>query len=281
MPAFRGSQVCCSQSPDPAVGHCQPTPLPETPGCSQASLAQFLVGSLLLSPGSWCQQVSLCPPRVCFPVLWKFCNQIPLAFKVKFPGGFQFLCEIHRLGNLLWVLELLQQRRNFFGIIVLQFVGCPLGSSLVGLMPTSSKRTYATCCSRNPCLRGKPLLTHASVGDTHTLKGRSTVSSGGHWSFPWAPGVHKVLFAPSKHLWQVQGLILNTIVPLLLSYWCFLFALGCGASKTRLEADCGSDHELLIAKFSLKMKKVGKITRPFRYDLNQIPYDYPVEVTYS
>ena len=41
----------------------------------------------------------------------------------------------------------------------------------------------------------------------------------------------------------------------------------------------GSDHELLIAKFRLKLKKVGKITRPFRYDLNQIPYDYKVEVT--
>ena len=41
----------------------------------------------------------------------------------------------------------------------------------------------------------------------------------------------------------------------------------------------GSDHELLIAKFRLKLKKVGKITRPFRYDLNQIPYDYTVEVT--
>ena len=41
----------------------------------------------------------------------------------------------------------------------------------------------------------------------------------------------------------------------------------------------GSDHELLIAKFRLKLKKVGKTTRPFRYDLNQIPYDYTVEVT--
>ena len=49
-------------------------------------------------------------------------------------------------------------------------------------------------------------------------------------------------------------------------------------SKTRLEADCGSDHELLIAKFRLKLKKVGKTTRPFRYDLNQIAYDYIVEV---
>ena len=49
-------------------------------------------------------------------------------------------------------------------------------------------------------------------------------------------------------------------------------------SKTRLEAGCGSDHELLIAKFRLKLKKVGKTTRPFRYDLNQIPYDYTVEM---
>ena len=48
--------------------------------------------------------------------------------------------------------------------------------------------------------------------------------------------------------------------------------------KTRPGADCGSDHELLIAKFRLKLKKVGKTTRPCRYDLNQIPYDYILEV---
>ena len=49
--------------------------------------------------------------------------------------------------------------------------------------------------------------------------------------------------------------------------------------KPRPGADCGSDHELLIAKFRLKLKKLGKTTRPFRYDLNQIPYNYTVEVT--
>ena len=48
--------------------------------------------------------------------------------------------------------------------------------------------------------------------------------------------------------------------------------------KTRPGADCGSDHELLTTKFRLKLKKVGKTTRPFRYNLNQIPYDYTVEV---
>ena len=49
-------------------------------------------------------------------------------------------------------------------------------------------------------------------------------------------------------------------------------------AKTSLGADCGSDHELLITKFRLKLKKVGKTTRPFRYDLNQIPYNYTAEV---
>ena len=50
--------------------------------------------------------------------------------------------------------------------------------------------------------------------------------------------------------------------------------------KIRPGDDCGSDHELHIAKFRLKLKKVGKTTRPFRYDLNQIPYDYRVKVTH-
>ena len=50
------------------------------------------------------------------------------------------------------------------------------------------------------------------------------------------------------------------------------------SAKTRPGADCGSDHELLITKFRLKLKKTGKTARPFKYDLNQIPYDYRVEV---
>ena len=52
------------------------------------------------------------------------------------------------------------------------------------------------------------------------------------------------------------------------------------SAKTRPGADCGSDNELLIAKFRLKLKKVGKTNRPFRYDLKQIPYNYTVEMTY-
>ena len=49
-------------------------------------------------------------------------------------------------------------------------------------------------------------------------------------------------------------------------------------SKRRPGADCSSDHEVLIAKFRLKLKKVGKITKPFRYDLNKIPYNYTVDM---
>ena len=78
-------------------------------------------GSLLLSPGSWCAQgfVPALQESVS-PVMWKSWNQIPLASKVKFPVGTQSLCPIHRLGNLLCVLELSQQCKNFFHIIVLQ-----------------------------------------------------------------------------------------------------------------------------------------------------------------
>ena len=51
------------------------------------------------------------------------------------------------------------------------------------------------------------------------------------------------------------------------------------STKTRPGADCGSNHELLIVRFRLKLKQVGKTTKQFRYDINQIPYDYTVEVT--
>ena len=67
---------------------------------------QSLVGSLLFSPGSWCTQGFICALHASVsPGLCKFCNQIPLASKVKFPGGSQFLFQIPRLGNLLWALE--------------------------------------------------------------------------------------------------------------------------------------------------------------------------------
>ena len=149
--------------------------------------------------GSLCTQDFVCALKDSVsPVLWNFFNQIPLAFKVKFSGGSQSLCRIPRLGSLLWALEVLQHFDNFIGIIVLQFVGCLLGSSMAGLMVTSSKRTDAkchtsqVCCSQSPCPCIRPLLTRASSGDTQAVKGQSgSVSYGvpGSWStqsFVWA-----------------------------------------------------------------------------------------------
>ena len=93
--------------PDPVAGHCQPTSYTETPGHLQANVGQSFVGSVLLSPRSWCTQGFVCALQESgSPVLCKFCIQNPLASKVKFPKGSQSLCQIPRLGNLLWVLEL-------------------------------------------------------------------------------------------------------------------------------------------------------------------------------
>ena len=202
-------------------------PLLETPGHSQASLAQSVVGTLLLSPGSWCIQGFVCALQDSVsPVLWKFCCEMPLASEVKFPGDSQSFCWIPMLGNLLWVLD------NFFVITVLQFVRCLLDGSMVGLMATSSKRAYAThsvsqvCCSQNPYPCVRPLLTHASSGDTQTVKSRpDSVPVGSLGS-----SVHKVLFEPSDHPWKVGGLLVNVISPFLSSCCGFSFALGHGVS---------------------------------------------------
>ena len=77
------------------------------------------------------------------------CNQIPWEFSVPL--------HIPSLGNLLWALELWQQCKNFFGIIVLRFVGCLLSGSMVGLMVTSSRRAYATCCTSQVCCSQSPI----------------------------------------------------------------------------------------------------------------------------
>ena len=100
---------------DPTAGYCPPKPPQETPGHSQQACLSLL-WSHVFSPGSWWAQGFVCAlQEPVSPVLWKFCNQIPLASKVKFPGGSQPLCWTPRLGNLVWVLELWQQCRNFFG----------------------------------------------------------------------------------------------------------------------------------------------------------------------
>ena len=96
---------------------------------------------------------------------------------------------------------------------------------MVGLMATSCKKASATwrwlysdCCMQSPCPCGRPLLTHTSLGDTQTLRGRSAQSL---WR---SPGVYKVLFESFVCLWQVWGLNLNSISPLQLPCWGCYFA---------------------------------------------------------
>ena len=72
--------------------------------------------------------------------------------------------------------------------------------------------------------------------------------------------------------------MVNTKIRLIIFFCSQRWRSSIQSAKTRPRADCSSDHELLIAKFRLKLKKAGKTTRPFRYDLNQIPSDYTVEV---
>ena len=82
------------------------------------------------------------------------------------------------------------------------------------------------CSTQSPCPFGRPLLTHTSAGNTQTLKGRSGSVFVGYLG----PGAHKVLFEPPEHLWQVWGLILNVISPLLPPCWGLSFAFGHGVS---------------------------------------------------
>ena len=94
---------CHTQCPEPAAGHCQPMSLPEIPGHSQASLVSCGVPA----PFSWVlvhTGFCLCPPASVSPVPCTFRDEIPLASKIKFPGGSQFLCQIPSLENLLWAL---------------------------------------------------------------------------------------------------------------------------------------------------------------------------------
>ena len=100
------------------------------------------------------------------------------------------------------------------------------GDSMVGLLATPSNLDLSRtqfCCTQSPCPCGRPLLTRTSTEDTQTQFWLSLCGFSGSWR---AQG----LLEPSEHLWQVWGLILNAISPLLPSCWGFSFALGCGVS---------------------------------------------------
>ena len=97
-----------------------------------------------------------------------------------------------------------------------------------------------------------------------------------HWSYTLFQQ-HKRRQTHQTHIWtSPDGQFQNQIGYILCSQRWRSFIQ---SAKTKLGTDCGSNHELLIAKLRIKLKKVGKTTRPFRYDLNQIPYEHTVEVT--
>ena len=152
----------------------------------------------LLSSGSWCAQCSDCALQASVsPILWKFCNQIPLASKVKFPGGSQSLGSIPRLENMFMGPRTFLTVQEFVwyncsavdGSSARQFYGGINGDLLhEGLCHTQD------CCTQSPCPCGRPLLTHTSTRDTQALKDRSGSVSVGSLG----PGTHQVLFEPSS-----------------------------------------------------------------------------------
>ena len=182
--------------PDPAAGHHWPTPSPETPGHSQESLGQSLVGSLLLSSGFWCTQGFVCTLQESVsPVLWKLCNQIPLSSKVKFSGVFSVPLPDPQFGNSAVGL------RTFLTVQEFLWYNC---SAVCG---TSARQLYGgvngdflqeglrhrLCdpgsCTQNPCPCSRPLLTCTSTGESNTGLAQSLWGSLG-------PGAHRFCLSP-------------------------------------------------------------------------------------
>ena len=162
-----------------------------------------LVGTLLLSPGSWCTQGAL--QQSVSPVLWKFCNQISLTF--KFPNSLGLPLLDPQVGKSIVGPRTFATMRKFLwyncspvcGSSAQWLYGGVNGDLLLeGLCHTQ------VCCTQSPCPCCRPLLTHTSAGDTETLKVRSGSV------FVESSGTNKVLFEPSEHLWWVWGLILNS-----------------------------------------------------------------------
>ena len=128
-----------------SLTHSRPLSTHASPGDSHSLTGKSWLSLLwdhcfsLLCPGV--HKALFVPPKNLCPVLWQFCNQIALTFKVRFSGDSQSLCQIPRLGSLLWGLEFSQQWEVFFGIIDFQFVyHSPSGSKMV-LVSTSSEKT--------------------------------------------------------------------------------------------------------------------------------------------
>ena len=171
---------------------------------------------------------------LCFLSPVEVLYQVLLTFKVRFPGDSHSLCWIPRLGSLLWDLGLLQQCENFFGMIVLLFVfRHPGGPIFIGANGDVVQEDLATshashdCCCQSPCPHGRPLLTHASAGDSEILTGRSSsVSCWRHCCFPWFRCGQGFVCDLQASLVGMRYLILNVIVSLLSSCCGLFFALG-------------------------------------------------------
>ena len=219
MPAHCGSEDCCSQCPwllsRPLLTYVSTRDSWTFTGKSgSVSCGVTAPFSCALVHTRFC----LFPPRICFPVLWNFCNQVPLAF--KFPGGSQSLCWIPSLGNLLWALELLQLCKNFFAIIVLQFVGHLFSSSKCRANGNLLQEDLCHTLHLTGLLQPEPLSPRQGTAGPFLHRRQSNTQRQVWLSFLWrsllpslGPGVHEVLFVPSEHLWWVWNLILNMLCP--------------------------------------------------------------------
>ena len=145
MPACCSSQDSCSQCP--WLHGRSPSTCASAGDCRTLTGKSGSVSCGATAPFPWVlvgTRFCLCPPSL-FP---QSCGSSAVKYhwlsKSNSPGVFSLFPGFPRLGNLLWALELLQQCKNFFAIIALQFVGHLLGGSVAGIMVTSSKRTYTT-----------------------------------------------------------------------------------------------------------------------------------------
>ena len=191
-------------------------------------MAQSLVGTFLLSPGSQCAQSLVCALQESVsPVLWKFYNEISLASKIKFPGGSgEVPLPDPQVGKYIVGPKIILTAREFLWYNCSKVCGS-FAQQLYDRANGELLQEYLChILHASGLLQPEPLalLARASTEDTETLKGMSGSLSVESLD----PGAHKALFEPSKHLWWVWGLILNAIFPFLLSCWVFAFALGRG-----------------------------------------------------
>ena len=191
--------------PDPSAGPVGPHLHLRLPKAHRQAWLSLLRGHPSSFLGSGTHKVLSVPSKSLLPRPVEVLQSNPTDLQSQIPWVSQSLAKSPGWEVLWGGLELSQQCENSFCIIVLQFVGRPPGSPIVGLMVTFFKRMYASrSLSQSPCRRGSPLLTCAFTGDPQKLTGRSgSVFLGGWFLLSLGPCVHKILFVPYKHLWWV------------------------------------------------------------------------------